>query len=380
MNILIVGWYGTETIGDRAILASLIMHLKKLKLKMNITIGSIYPFYTERTILEDKELYINICGLSEQEIENINIIDSRNVFKLRQEIKSCDVVIIGGGPFDDMAAMFLLEYSFKKAKKCNKKTFIYGCGLNTLKIDKYKKCVKNIINLSDTIILRDENSKKILSTIMNIENKKINILIDPAVFIAKEYLEKNNCLKKENYVAINLRDFPEIYSQNKEMKESVNEKMFYILKNTLKEDDSVIMIPMHCFAIGGDDRLILNEFKYKIRKSITVCNEPLSLKQTFDYFIKAKYCIGTRFHSIVLQTILNGNNYVLNYTAPNIGKIPGFIAQINGKDFYQDRYIDLQGKNKKEKLIFKDKKFIYDKVIIENYEKIYLEELKKILN
>ncbi len=44
MRILIIGWYGTETIGDRAILAGLISFFSKVYRCFEIKIGSLYPF------------------------------------------------------------------------------------------------------------------------------------------------------------------------------------------------------------------------------------------------------------------------------------------------------------------------------------------------
>ena len=56
-TIMIIGWYGTETIGDRAILASLFKNLFELNKNIKLIIGSIYPFHTQLTLIEDNNFY-----------------------------------------------------------------------------------------------------------------------------------------------------------------------------------------------------------------------------------------------------------------------------------------------------------------------------------
>ncbi|WP_299130592.1 radical SAM protein [uncultured Winogradskyella sp.] len=52
-TVFIVGWYGTETVGDKAILGGIIDYYKaKYTNGLDIVIGSLYPFISERTIKE----------------------------------------------------------------------------------------------------------------------------------------------------------------------------------------------------------------------------------------------------------------------------------------------------------------------------------------
>ena len=60
MKITIIGWYGTETIGDRAILAGLFSVFAKVYEDFEIKLGSLYPFFSERTINEDYSFYKEI--------------------------------------------------------------------------------------------------------------------------------------------------------------------------------------------------------------------------------------------------------------------------------------------------------------------------------
>ena len=48
VRLAILGWYGTETLGDRAILAGLLSLFADLGEDVEIDLGSIHPFFTER--------------------------------------------------------------------------------------------------------------------------------------------------------------------------------------------------------------------------------------------------------------------------------------------------------------------------------------------
>ena len=102
------------------------------------------------------------------------------------------------------------------------------------------------------------------------------------------------------------------------------------------------LIPMHTFCIGGDDRYILNKIALQLNDDrIVVHNNPLCLQDTMNLFYHAKFCIGMRFHSIVLQSVLNGKNYILDYTDPKKGKIVGMLEQLHLKDNISNRYLSL---------------------------------------
>lgn len=117
----------------------------------------------------------------------------------------------------------------------------------------------------------------------------------------------------------------------------INEKVFQILMDRkVKSGKSLLFLPMHYFAIGGDDRRWMNKLKYRIDDGdVAVQNTPLSLEATLQILAESSECVGMRFHSIVLQTILNGNNIVLNYTHPDKGKIVGFLKQIGAYESYR---------------------------------------------
>jgi len=82
-RFLIIGWYGTETAGDKAILAEIIFQLRDQYPGSHITLASIHPYYSRWT-------------LRELALKDIDIISTFSA-EFLSKIKKVDEVIMGGG-------------------------------------------------------------------------------------------------------------------------------------------------------------------------------------------------------------------------------------------------------------------------------------------
>jgi len=380
-KITIIGWYGTETIGDRAILAGLISFFNKSYKNFEIKLGSLYPFFSERTVNEDYAFYREIIG---KDIK-IEIFDSKNSKELDNAIKASDLLVMGGGPLMDLSELFMVEYAFKKAKKMGVKTALLGCGVGPLFHKKYRKSVLNISLNSDIVILRDSKSKDNLEDIYkefnrSFDEKLVMKSYDPAVECTLQYNRLNQKIEQE-YIAVNLREFPLEYNKDNDSK-NINEELKKFIKDLASKypEREIRLIPMHYFYIGNDDRVFLNSIAMDLNlKNIKVQNANLTLKETIEVYQNAYFNVGMRFHSVVLQTIASGKNYVLDYTEPKKGKIFGFLKDIDTVGFYDQRYLSLQEDViSAEILQNEDSKFELNNEDINEQMKIYIKKLKEV--
>ncbi len=380
----IVGWYGTETIGDRAIIAGIFHFLKSSFGSFEVNLGSLYPFFTKRTLDEDYSFWEKICNDS----FSVRVFDSKKSQKLDEAIRESDIVIMGGGPLMHIDPMFMIEYAFKKAKKLGKKTALLGCGIGPIFPKKFKRSLINISNSSDLILLRDSLSKKYLEDVfqqcgMPLE-KQIYLGLDPAVQCALDFntIYKNHT--SADIIAINLRSFPEEYRRDKK-EIDINMKLCKFVDSLASffSDKTIFLVPMHYFHIGNDDRDFLNQIRFSLnRNNITVQNSCLSLLETMQMYSQAQFNVGMRLHSVVLQTMVSGKNFVLDYTEPGRGKIAGFLKDIDSEGFYSDRYICLQKDNiTSEKISRKllEESFSVNSSLVHTKLKTYIDSLKKLL-
>lgn len=380
MRICAVGWYGTETIGDRAIFAGVLHIFNFFEGNIDVRLGSLYPFYSHRMLMEDTPLYEKLTNKKIQ----IDIFNSSCEDELKKNILQSDLVIVAGGPLMDLDEMYMLRYAFRYAKKKNKKCLIAGCGVGPLFREEYQRCLLDIVSMSDGVIFRDAVSKKSLMQIadkfqFHIDGACLETAIDPAVICAYKYKECMDTTVEQKYIAINFRDFPMEYTKstmfNKYNVIDFVKKMLEEIRHSFNED--MLLVPMHYFCVGNDDRYFLNKLAMQLHmKNVYVQNVPLSLQETMDVYAVATLDVGMRFHSVVLQTILNGNNYIVDYTEPKKGKIFGFLQDIDQTNFYCSRCVNLQDSDV-QMLKFDKEKAKFPQSCISTY---YEQGLNKYLN
>lgn len=331
MNVCIIGWYGTETMGDVAILDGIFSIFYAIDKSVTFNIGSLYPFFTARTFYTEKEIFNVSSPNSEKGIFCIK--DKRQV---DDAIKQADILVFGGGPLMDLEELVLMRYCFKKASSRDIPCMVIGCGIGPIKNEKYVLYIREIAELSECVIFRDEYSLNKAKE-LQMYNDNMSFIGDPAVISVENY-KKNHCnvKRKNNEIAINFRSFP---------KKEYGENTFFdvkicrnILNKLASEYSKIILVPMHTFSIGGDDRKFYAEIlNGENIPNIEVINHPQNLFELYETYASVESCIGMRYHSVVMQTILNGNNYIFNYNVGAGDKTKGFIRFIHEDEFYKER-------------------------------------------
>jgi len=315
-RVFIVGWYGTETVGDKAILGGVINHYKsKYQDNLELVVGSLYPFVSERTC---KELQIDAKVVSTKTIE------------LLRYAKSSDEIVMGGGPLMDLSDLYVPYLGFKVSKIYGNKTTVFGCGIGPLKSNKYNKTVKSILKLADDVKLRDKKS----IALYNSYEFKTNAEFygDPA----KGYVEnisKQTNVEQQNVLSCFLREWTfeyfhgtrEVFEDQKVELEKAIAKMI-IEKAEAINVDKIEFHHMHNFVIGNDDRDFSRYFvdRYFENDSRVYIHKKLS---TVDSIVKtmkqSKLNICMRFHSILFAHTLNTDFIAIDYTLG--GKIHAFL-------------------------------------------------------
>jgi len=342
MRVTVIGWYGTETIGDRAILLGIASILGKAAEKVHFNIGSLFPFYTEKTIREDASFF-ELVGEKANQF-SFSVFNSKHQNALTTSIDESQLVIVGGGPLMHINPMYILSFGFKYAQKKGIKTMVFGCGVGPLHKPKHIKATENLLAHSDFTLFRDEKAEEYLAKI-GIARKGDFIGVDPAVLSTLAFKDRYGTKQKveNSYGVICLRAFPSEYSTA-----SISEKVNAFLEEKVAElltqtEMDLLLLPMHYFHVGGDDRIFLSELKRKLNNPrVRVQEKPLSTMETMECMRDAEFCVGMRFHSVVLETILNPDVHVLDYTEPGIGKISGFMELVGLPTVDNRRYINLQ--------------------------------------
>ncbi len=333
MNICILGWYGTETMGDIAILDGLLRVISTYREKTTVSLGSLFPFFSERTLLEEETVF----SKSAPDVKML-VFDVKDRKETERYITASDLVVMGGGPLMDIEEVFLIDYCFAYAHRKGIPTIIAGCGIGPLNNKEYRDIVGNTLSNSTIISFRDEFSAKLARDYYPDLNNDLLVLGDPAIISMEEYTMHQ---KQSEYAVISLREYPSTCYGVDGIQNEI--ELIRFIDKMAEAYEEVYLVAMNMFFAGGDDRYYMEKLRVKCRrKNIKVIHHSFNLAELYMFISGAKCAFGMRYHSVVMQTILNGNNYIYDYTDPLTGKIPGFINSLDDNGhFYKDRYINI---------------------------------------
>lgn len=330
---LIIGWYGTETAGDKAILGSIINKLHEANNNSRITIASLFPFVTKRTLYE-----LNVSA---------TIIKTYSMEYL-QACKSADAVIMGGGPLMGMEPLGFVLKAFLTAKQFNIPTIVEGCGIGPLSDKEHISAVKEILRLSTSIKVRDMSS---LAWV--VEKTKRNDAVcsgDPAASFVRRWKQENSPFRltlKENSFACFLREITYEYANEMNSDDFSRFKIKFedelgkmVIHLVEKMNIKPIFIPMHTFAIGMDDRDFARRFvkTYLTGYENELRHKVYSPQDILSVMNRSKFNLCMRFHSVLFADTLGAPFIAIDYTGG--GKIKSYLKDRQKDELNIDR-VDL---------------------------------------
>lgn len=315
--VFITGWYGTETVGDKAILGAIIDdYIAQFDGKVKFIISAIIPFITYRTL---KELDI--------EAEVIPAYH-KDFF---QAAKLADISVMGGGPLMGINELSLPQLAFRTAKKHNKQRVVFGCGIGPLDEEKHVNMVKDILTDATEIKLRDYKSIEWGKELSGRDD--ITYYGDPAYRYVKKLKDVIQVGEKKPVLACFLRDWSTEYKGSMTIEEYELTKVNFeknIAEQIKQLCDEFGLVPhfycMHTFIIGGDDRVFYRKFvkEHFQGREYHIENQPATVDLTVRAMKSASINLCMRFHSVLFAHTLDTNFIAIDYT--NGGKITGFMT------------------------------------------------------
>ncbi len=322
-RVLISGWYGTETAGDKAILAELILQYKKEGVQ-EIAVASLYPDLTYWTLKE----------LGHPEIEIVN----ERKLEFIKKVIFVDEVAMGGGPLMEINELKHILFAFATAQKSGTRTRIAGCGIGPLhKNTPFLECVKELLRLAHDIELRDQASVRFAMDIA--PTRKATMRGDPAeAYVKRIRTSRPKSSDDSRFFHLYLREWPAAYAAQykddfEEMQKSLERELgLWVQKIARKTSLRPKLFPMHHFTIGSDDREFARRFtlEHLAGTKAVVIENPLPLSSILESFTASKFNICMRFHSVLFASTLNTPFWAIDYTIG--GKIHGYLTDHNQLD------------------------------------------------
>ncbi|UAL52078.1 polysaccharide pyruvyl transferase family protein [Metabacillus dongyingensis] len=318
MKIAIVGNYGNRNAGDDAILSGLIHTMFTINKDIEITVFTNNKDNTDTVegVVKESLIY------KEKKSKLVNIIFSiKEILKLKQKF---DIVILGGGGIlMDMYPRDLPLYWFivKNIVKRDGTLIVHGVGAGPLKTSLGKKIVKNILNSSKVISVRDEKSKKILNELIS-GNRSIEIIGDPAFGNEHLAISREAGVKKIGITV--LPYFADYYwpEYDKEKFEQYKNNIIKLIHGLSENKNNQIYLYSTKYP---DDHRLANEIYQETKKQNVILNEEiLSPKSLIEFTQDLDVVVGTRLHSLIIGLLVNASIYGIGYHH----KVEGFFGEM----------------------------------------------------
>ncbi len=328
-RIVITGWYGTETVGDKAILGNIIELFRKTDPQCHVTVTSFYPFVTQKTLSE--------LGLNTEVVSVYS-------YDFLMAIRNAEKVILGGGPLMDMEALAIPLWAFTLARIFGGETIVFGCGIGPVNSTKYANTIKRILELANEVKLRDSGSVEISKKWL--PNLRSEMVGDPARAFLRSARHNFPKPPRKPVLACFLREWTAEYGQGLSTLEfqvrrsAFEDKMAQVIKAICKDHNLLpTFYPMHTFFVGNDDRDFYRRFlaQHFEREKHTFYKYNANPDLIADSMNSSQMCICMRFHSVLFAETLGVNYFAIDYT--NGGKISAFLRD-QGRS---DRMISLDG-------------------------------------
>lgn len=313
-QVLICGWYGTETLGDKAILGGVMHAILKTLGEVDFTLVSLFPYVSEMSRRQMDEL------------KECRIVSPREGVLLAA---SMDLVVFGGGPLMAIDELADMEAIFRAAKIGSVHTVIAGCGVGPLGAKWHTDSLKNILSMASLRIYRDEASRALVGK-LGLDVSKDLVAEDPAFTWLHGQRDRLQVTPPSDHkvLLLGLRDFPySSYARHLSASECLAAKLRFeqavlqALENLVDQHPDLVIrpLPMCTNHFGDDDRwfyrrLLRNNAKLIGRLDYSLLGAELTPIEYCEAFRSSHVVLAMRFHSVVFALGLGVPVVGIDYT------------------------------------------------------------------
>lgn len=351
-HVLITGWYGTETTGDKAIIGEVVHFVKKHSPDCKITVTTIDHRISQQTRYELADLRAS------------GLVDIQKADKPAL-IESVDAVIIGGGPLMETAQMEYVWRIFREANRQQKARIIFGCGVGPFHTRRMESITGNILAMATVGFLRDEESHSYAQRLA--PGNALAVACDPAFAFVARWAEEHPLdaqqpgalLKLATLLRANTKEFT-----NKQQVESENARAAKQLAQFLQSVSrshsiQIDLLYMNAPWIGGDDRLFNRQIASYMTgaQQIRVERAYLPTEALLSALRVADVAIAMRYHGHIFCMALGIPFLSINYTGSK-GKVDSLVKRIGYQDWSLDwRNIDPEEAAEKMRCLIENRQY-----------------------
>lgn len=310
MDLLILGYYGYDNLGDEMLLTSLLDNLKKNK------------------DINCKVLTYNASETSKR--HGVSTISRGKNISLIKAILNSDIVIVGGGSIlQDVTSSRSLYYYLAilvLSKIARKKVFLLANGYGPVTKPFNKWLIRRFSPKIDGIISRDEDS---YNSFKELGGKRVFSGVDLVYLSNFDEIKREKISKNEKpIVSIGLRK----WDNSINTKESIKKSILYLHEIGYQ----IYLLPMKY----PDDADYMREF---LELGDFVKMTEKSYDNRLEILAKSEFVIGMRLHLLILSSILEKPFIGISYD-PKVDSVIGMFYDKEQLDYSDITYEKLKEK------------------------------------
>jgi polysaccharide pyruvyl transferase WcaK-like protein len=318
--VLVCGWYGTETLGDKAILGGIVRCIRNVHPDAEIDVASLHPYVTLQTSREMPELRLR---------DVIDLEEGRE----RVRRGRYAAVVIGGGPLMSpiRATIDLLEL-FSIARASGTATVVGVCGIGPLTVRHRNEAIAGILSMADVVAVRDHDSALRARTEMGVD-RDIVVVPDPAFYWL---VAQRSPAPRTSTFLLALRDWQSTEyaatsdeANARELQLHFDEAIRELAVELLDAVPRARVVPfcMHKHQIGGDDRAYYRRVfaaMPQVLSELDMRHRPPAID--VRSFLEGRAVLAMRFHSVVFALASHTPFVAIDYTGG--GKTTGLLNDL----------------------------------------------------
>lgn len=322
-HVIITGWYGTETHGDKAILGEVIHYIRSQSPACRITVSTISTKISSQSLVEMPEL------------RGVDMVDIAQCADPAL-VETADAVIFGGGPIMESASMYDVWKIFAEANRQEKARVIFGSGVGPIHTDAVRDQVTSIIAMTTAGFTRDQESQAYATELC--PGHVLRYACDPAVGYVHRWRATYGTQSPDDHSKIiallraNTSEFKadaDLGAINAANRVAAARIAALIEQACTSRKTTTDLLHMNAHWVGGDDRLFNRDVAsaFEDPSRARVVRRYLSLERHLQYHASGGVALAMRYHGHVFSMALGIPFVSIDYTGRR-GKVSSLVERI----------------------------------------------------
>lgn len=317
-RVTIIGWWGSETVGDIAILGQLLAELEPLCASKDLRIVSFDAALTRRSLAQLGRSDVAVVPLGVQSA--VELITSRTV-------------IFGGGPLMESPAMRFWAWNARVARFTGAQVMLYANGVGPLRSASAIAAANTVIRKANYSVLRDTLALTWAKEQAGRWDAQLSF--DSAYNYVRAKSVAGASRKQQ--LALALRTPPASYLGSTDVASATDGfvRTCAAALDAIAEarDVSFVGIVMHTGHADSDDHAVYRQLRSAMRHSerLQVAPGEHSISQVIATLQESRAALTVRFHAMIFALATDTPFVAVDYARPD-GKVSAAAADIGRSD------------------------------------------------